>query len=135
LLCHNSVSIATIPTVPLAQLPAEWRSRLDLLRWHGAEQVARTVEALAEELERALQAQEDELLTLNEAAAASGFSSGHLGRDVRAGRIPNAGRPNAPRIRRGDLPKKSTTLRAGPTHMNTAGAPRGQIVRAVVNSD
>jgi hypothetical protein len=51
----------------------------------------------------------DPLLTLTEAADRSGYSIDHLGRLIRDGTIPNAGRPGAPRIRRGDLPQKPGT--------------------------
>ena len=45
-------------------------------------------------LEEALAAENDEVLTLQRAAAESGYSADHLGRLVREGKIPNAGRPN-----------------------------------------
>jgi len=50
----------------------------------------------------------DELLNLRTAARESGYSADHLGRLVHEGKIPNAGRPHAPRIRRADLPRKPT---------------------------
>jgi hypothetical protein len=37
----------------------------------------------------------------------SGYSADHLGELVREGKIPNAGRKNAPLIRRLDLPMKA----------------------------
>jgi hypothetical protein len=43
---------------------------------------------------------------MEEAARESGYSAEHLGRLIRTGRIPNAGRRSAPRVRRGDLPAK-----------------------------
>ena len=49
-------------------------------------------------------------MTLAQAAVASGYSADHLGREVREGRIPNAGRPHAPRIRRANLPRKRPEL-------------------------
>jgi hypothetical protein len=52
---------------------------------------------------------DDEPLSLREAAAASGYSEDHLARLVRQERIPNAGRRGAPRIRRGDLPRRPMT--------------------------
>ncbi len=55
-----------------------------------------------------------EELTLEEAARRSGYNAGHLGRLVRQGKLPNAGRPYAPRIRAGDLPKRAKNL-ARPT--------------------
>ena len=47
-----------------------------------------------------------ELLTLTEAAKYSGYTSDHLGALVRHGKLHNYGRPNAPRIRRDELPLK-----------------------------
>jgi hypothetical protein len=76
-----------------------------------------------------------ELLNLRQASAESGYSPDHLGRLVRDGKIPNAGRPNAPRIRRTDLPRKASALRAEAGRLNLLGATPGQIARAVVNSE
>ena len=59
------------------------------------------------QLEQALQEQDGQLLTLQEAAVVSGYSPDHLGRMVRAGDIPNLGRPGAPRIMLKDLPRKA----------------------------
>ncbi len=53
-------------------------------------------------------------LTLTEAARLRGCSVGHIGRLVRQGKVPNVGRPHAPRVRAGDLPKRAKNL-AGPT--------------------
>jgi hypothetical protein len=44
-----------------------------------------------------------ETLSLTEAAERTGYSANHIGRLVRQGRLPNAGRKNAPRVRLGDL--------------------------------
>ena len=77
----------------------------------------------------------DESLNLKQAAAESGYSSDHLGRLVREGKIPNVGRPNAPKIRRQDLPRKPSSLRhAGPEVSLIPVTPR-QIARDVVNSN
>lgn len=78
----------------------------------------------------------DRVASLAEAASESGYSVEHLGRMVRQGRIPNAGRPNAPRIRLGDLPRKpSGKLPQGPGSDDLLGASTRQIVRAVVTSN
>lgn len=53
-------------------------------------------------------------LTLEEAARRSGYHAGHLGRLLRQGKLLNAGRKYAPRIRAGDLPKRAKNL-APPT--------------------
>ena len=44
-----------------------------------------------------------ETLSLTQAAERTGYSANHIGRLVRQGRLPNAGRKNAPRVRLGDL--------------------------------
>jgi hypothetical protein len=89
------------------QLLPVWRVRADLFRKHGAAGYATAIETLAEELDQALRAKVEIVLTLAEAAAETGYSVEHLGREVRQRRIANAGRPGAPRIRRGDLPRKA----------------------------
>lgn len=86
-----------------------------LRRWAGpsAESVARAYELAAAEIQAALEEEQDERLTLREAAATSGYSVDHIGRLIRDGTLPNAGRSNAPRIRRGDLPIKPGVRLAG----------------------
>jgi hypothetical protein len=60
---------------------------------------------------RAVMASQGEfVLSLPEAAARSGYTAEHLGRMVRDGRISNAGRRGAPRIRAADLPRKPPAL-------------------------
>ena len=87
-------------------LHVRWREKAELFRQHGHEATARTYEVCSAELETALRDGDDQLLDLQEAARESGYSSDHLGRLVRSGKIPNAGRHNAPKIRRGDLPRR-----------------------------
>ena len=45
----------------------------------------------------------NELVSLTEAAERTGHSPDHIGRLVREGKVPNAGRKNAPRVRVRDL--------------------------------
>lgn len=88
----------------LGELPASWRQRAeDLKRWAAADGAAAALERAAEELEEALAAQSETLLTLGEAAARTGYSRDHIGRLIRAGTVPNAGRKNAPKVRMRDL--------------------------------
>ncbi len=77
----------------------------------------------------------DELLTLAESSRESGYSVDHLGVLIRRGKIPNAGRAHAPRIRRRDLPHRPQS------HLPSTGSPcklddttLGQIARSVVTS-
>jgi hypothetical protein len=91
----------------LSELPPAWKARAQTLRqWAAADEAATAWEAAARELEAALAESGDRLLDLQAAAAESGYSSDQLGRLVRQGRIPNAGRPHAPRIRMRDPPRK-----------------------------
>ena len=66
-------------------LPATWRTQAKALRRY----------------------RDETTLSLTEAARESGYSTDHLGRLVRDGKIPNTGRPGAPRIARSHLPRKA----------------------------
>jgi hypothetical protein len=87
-------------------LPAKWRERAEYLRAFGDSNCAKLWEIAATELEQSLTAHGQEALTLTEAAKVSGFTADHLGQLVKAGKLANAGREGAPRIRRSDLPMK-----------------------------
>lgn len=118
--------------VAVEVLPKTWRERSLLLKeWAAADGAAKAWEQAAGELEECLARHEAETLNLQEAAVECGFSADHLGRLVRLGRIPNAGRKNAPRIRRKDLPRKSGA--AGPCSPQTLlPRDRSDLVRSVL---
>ena len=88
-------------------LPAAWRRQAKALRRYGGERPAAALESCAADLEATLVERDETTYSLVEAAQESGYSADHLGRLVRDGKIPNAGRPGAPRIARGDLPRKA----------------------------
>ena len=88
-------------------LPATWRRQAKALRQYGGDTPAVALESCAAELEATLRKRDQTTLSLTEAARESGYSADHLGRLVRDGRIPNAGRPGAPRIARRNLPCKT----------------------------
>ena len=67
------------------------------------------IESSAAQLEEAFRDDDEATLTLTDAARESGYSTDHLARLVREGKIPNAGRPSAPRIARRHLPRKTGT--------------------------
>lgn len=130
---------APAPGAPLARegFLAHWRAEGQRLRRIGAlvdpvkllDEVVRDAEALFE-------SEENDVLTLTQAARESGYSSGHLGRLVLDGVIPNAGRKSAPKIRRADLPRKATAqLPRTEATTKFTGATPTQIARAVVTSD
>ena len=87
----------------------QWRRRAQFLDDYGDPNSARLWQLAAAELDEALRTLGEETLSLVEAAEASGYSSDHLGSLVRSGKLTNHGRPNAPRVRRGDLPIKKAT--------------------------
>jgi hypothetical protein len=109
-----------------------WSQRADELKRLAANVDGQKVIAeLLAELALLFREEDSQALTLREAAQVSGYSPDHLGREVRAGRIPNVGRRNAPRIRRGDLPRKpGRLLSSQPENMFA----RRQIARSVVTS-
>ncbi len=90
-------------------LIARWRTDVATLRKRGAAAQAVALESCADELERELDSLENELLSIKEAAAESGYSEETLRRRVRKGEIAaerSNGKNSHPKLRRGDLPTK-----------------------------
>jgi predicted DNA-binding transcriptional regulator AlpA len=98
---------------PLRELPERWRSDAEVLRRCGHERTADLCDRHAQELERAVQAHEMELITIGEAAAESGYSKSHLYTLLSEGSLSNAGTKGAPRVMRRDLPKKARPTNGG----------------------
>ena len=90
----------------LAALAAQWRTEGDILEANGAPGPAMVKRRDAEQLTTVVQEMALEALTLRQAGRESGYSYSALEKMVRDGRLPNAGAPNRPRIRRVDLPRK-----------------------------
>ena len=85
-----------------------WLARRDeLRRLHALVDGGVLCDELLTDLDQLTNDVGNEPLSLQRAAMESGYSVDHLGRLLREGRLRNAGRPNAPRIRRGDLPAKT----------------------------
>lgn len=112
---------------------AKWQSEADMLE--GAQvQGATLLRRVLADFRSIQEEMAAETLSLREAAIESGYSPDHLGRLVRTGSIPNAGRRNAPRIRRTDLPRKTSPLTARSTALKLYLATPRQIARDVVTS-
>lgn len=112
------------------ELCKNWRELAELFKSHDDRPPAVAYERCAKELEEALREEGDKLLTLQEASKISGYTADHLGRAVREGKIPNAGRAGAPRIARRDLPRKyDMASRSEPGYFS-----RTQIVRSAINA-
>ena len=115
-------------------LSERWKELAEIFRSHADEPPAVAYEKCANELEEALREEGDQLLTLQEASRISGYSADHLGRAVREGRVPNAGRHRAPRIRLRDLPRKAVEqlpTDGKPPHYEGATA----IVQSVITNE
>ena len=116
------------------RLPGTWRRQAKALRRYGGETPAIALESCAAELEATLRDRDETTFSLVEAAQESGYSADHLGRLVRDGKIPNAGRPGAPRIARRDLPRKAHAP-AAPPLVETASRrelSNAQIVQSII---
>lgn len=100
---HDSATTTPRPRA----LPAQWRELGEQLASVGAiADPKKLLELCAQQLEQGLAAAENEILTLAQAAEESGMHPDTLRHLIDDGKIPQAGRKGAPRIRRGDLPRK-----------------------------
>ena len=111
-------------TDSLSALGKRWRLEASLYMRDGANAQACILNRCADDLEDAQQAVRSTLLSLSDAAAASGYSADYLGRLVRRGQIQNYGRKGSPKIRLMDLPLRPTTgaLASQPRHrLDVAG--------------
>lgn len=86
-------------------LAVAWRSQAEAMRPY-AEAPARAFEDCADQLERMVATWADELLTLAQASAASGYSIPHLRRMLKQGDIKDAAANGPPLVRRGAVPIK-----------------------------
>ena len=88
------------------ELCAQWDARRrDPLTSSALVSISAVAELVLREL-RELQANSNRIVSVGEAAKASGYSADHLRRALASGRLPNAGRKGKPAIRLEDLPRK-----------------------------
>lgn len=114
-------------------LPALWRARAETLSTYGDPNSARLWNIAATELERAMESSAAETLTVADASRISGYSAAYLGSLIKDGKIPNAGKHHAPRIRRQDLPpKKQPGGRGRPA--NQKFVPSDDTIRSIAQS-
>ncbi len=95
----------------VSRLTTRWRNEAEVLHRRGADEQAVVLKSCAQELEDEGRLFSLEALPLRQAVEESGYSYSALEKMVRTGRVPNAGLPNQPRIRRGDLPKKGGSIK------------------------
>jgi len=87
-------------------LTKKWREHAKTFQLFDEQGTATAFSTCADELEAAVSGMGDEQFTLEEAEQASGYTTDSLGRLIREGRIPNAGKSGTPRISRRNLPRK-----------------------------
>jgi hypothetical protein len=88
-------------------LVERWRDRREELARLGAlVHGASLCDELLADLASLARANRETVLTIGDAAAVSGYSTDHLGRLLRTGRLQNVGSRHRPRIRLADLPRK-----------------------------
>jgi hypothetical protein len=97
------------------ELVEQWRTDAALLRRRGAPDQADTMESLAAELEQRAREHQLEALALEQATAESGYSYSAISKMVAKGELANVGKKGAPRVRRGDLPRKVRREERAPT--------------------
>ena len=115
-------------------LVQRWREDADRLRQWGANSQADVLERAAGQLEAELRAADEQLLTLDEAAQASGYSADHIGRMLRKGALPNRGCKHRPRVRNGDLPRKRIGEGQGRAGGGENGYNTDRLFRDIANS-
>jgi hypothetical protein len=119
----------------LSELVAKWSTRRDEYRRLSVMvDGARLCEEVLGDLRLLIETQGETVLSISDAAAISGYSREHLGRLVKEGKLENVGRPHAPRVRRGDLPMKPSSLPSKGSTKHIVCASRRQTVRSVVDS-
>lgn len=91
---------------PLHDLAGSWKEEATLLRRRGAPRQAEALESAAEDLEERLEEWAMETLTVAEAVEESGYSKSQLYSLLSDDKLENVGEKGAPRVRRGDLPRK-----------------------------
>lgn len=94
-------------------LVVKWRELAEVLRGEGCLEMAAARERCASELETTLHKQDNETLSIQQAANESGYSAEYLRRVLRDTPTLNAGRAGKPLIRRRDLPRKPTKALVG----------------------
>ena len=98
--------------MPIVSLADRWRREADAARQIGADAQAKTLEKCANDFEACAREEQLHSVTLREAEALSGYSYSSLEKQLRRGRLPNAGTKHRPRVRIADLPRKARPGRA-----------------------
>ena len=115
---------------------AKWAAEARTMEQRGAlVNGAALLHEMLRDFDSIVRAHDDEPLTLAESSRESGYSADYLGALIRQGKIPNAGRPRAPRILRRNLPRRPLgDLPPARLDVKLSDTTPGQIARSVVTS-
>lgn len=119
--------------VAVMHLADVWRQQVAVLRKRGDDRGATVMMGMLDELSDALAASGEEVISLREAAGISGYSTSHLARMIREGDLPNAGRPNSPKLRRADVPMKGGRGADQAPRLDRSSGRKEQIARSIVS--
>ena len=104
------------------ELASQWEKDAKLLAQYGSPQQAELLRDCSKKLFETIKREQEVLLTLAVAAQLCGYTSDHLGKLIKAGKLPNHGRKGSPKVRLGDLPKKARAVVTGNSTMYDAVA-------------
>jgi len=110
------------------------QAELVVLEKWGADPQARALRQIILELTSLEREEHEEVLGLRAAAHECGYSEDHLGRLIRNGTLKNYGCKGAPRLRRGDLPRRSVGL-LGQVPTRSIGDSKAAIARAITRPE
>jgi hypothetical protein len=99
-----------IDTMTLDDLLGAWRRSATEMREWGDDRGAAVLDRAVVQLDEAIRSVQSEAMRLAEASRESGYTADHLARLIRTGKLPNAGRRHAPRVRRADLPCRANRI-------------------------
>lgn len=122
---------------PIAQIIAAWEARLATFHELHAQVDGEALCQLAlADLRRVHAERENEALSLQEAAAESGYHEDSLTRLVREGKLANVGSKHRPRFRRADLPRRAShntprSATIAPGGVESAGSARRALARRI----
>jgi hypothetical protein len=91
---------------PIAVLVTRYRQDAETFRRYGADAQAKLLEHVAQDIDRAVSAGNDELLSLVEAQCHSAYSADHLRRLAREGKVHSVRKGRRLYFKRGELPRK-----------------------------
>lgn len=97
----------------IESLVNQWREDATRLRQWGAVAQAEVLDRCVSDLETRAREWELAALTVQEAAAESGYSYSAIQKKLASGELENLGTKHSPRVRRGDLPRKGGSPSTG----------------------